>query len=143
MFCAKCGVKNVDDASFCEQCGAPLSQAPVGSAAVQPQKQKKQLWKLYILCAAVAVTCMAIFIVYNSASPDAFVSSTFFQHDRLLVLTTEEQYTYVNSKGEFPLQDTETPTFLGATPFGPNGLAIVEPVNCFMERLCQRVRPLR
>ncbi len=37
-FCSQCGVKNVDDARFCQTCGAALLAAPAGAPiAQQPQ----------------------------------------------------------------------------------------------------------
>lgn len=36
MFCPKCGNKNIDEAQFCVECGAPLPSCPQTSAAVQP-----------------------------------------------------------------------------------------------------------
>lgn len=129
MFCTKCGTENVGDASFCEQCGAPFPKASSGSAAVQPKKQKKRPWKVFALCAAAVIACMAVFVMYRTSGSDAFADSTFFQHDRLLVLTTEDQYTYINSQGEFALEDAENSVFSNATPFGSNGLAIVEPAT--------------
>lgn len=74
MFCGNCGAQNPDGATFCAQCGAPLSNqqttSPVGSTAVAANKNK------IIGMAAVGVVALVVLIVIISIFSGRGANST-------------------------------------------------------------------
>lgn len=75
MFCEKCGSKNEDNAAFCGNCGAPLSNivepafnpyVPLNNAPIVQKPPRKHVSKLTIAIVAevLAVICM-VYVLYG------------------------------------------------------------------------------
>ena len=67
MFCGKCGAKNLDDATFCRECGAPLNEGRGENAAtatrVIPAQSSQRNRKIGIIAVAVVVVVAAIVLI--------------------------------------------------------------------------------
>lgn len=87
IFCTKCGTKNEDGATFCENCGAALRAAPVAAQTPAPQtaspvlpnqsrtpvSPKKAVYAVAALCAVLVAGGAAVYFVQQ---PPAATSSS-------------------------------------------------------------------
>ncbi len=68
MFCGKCGAQNLDDATFCKECGAPLNGASTArsDAGTVRSKQASNASNRKIGIAAVAIVAIVLVIILVS-----------------------------------------------------------------------------
>lgn len=68
MFCGKCGAQNLDDATFCKECGAPLNGALTASsdAGSVRSKQASNTSNRKIGIAAVAIVAIVLVVILVS-----------------------------------------------------------------------------
>lgn len=68
MFCGKCGAQNLDNASFCMECGAPLNGAPAASPGAGTTRTNQAAGKRNRMIGIAAVAVIAIVAVIAAVS---------------------------------------------------------------------------
>ena len=111
MICGKCGAKNLDDATFCRECGAPLNEGRGENAAtatrVIPAQSSQRNRKIGIIAVAVVVVVAAIVLIAllggrsYRATVDQYIEATFSGNiDEMLELFPEEMLDYAAAASE-------------------------------------------
>lgn len=102
MFCGKCGAKNLDDATFCRECGAPLhgggGERTVTAPRVVPAQNSQRNRKIGIIAVVAVVAVVAIVLIVllggrsYRATVDQFVEATFSGDVNAMVELIPEEF---------------------------------------------------
>ncbi len=76
MFCGNCGTNNEDNATFCNGCGASLTEGGAENNNVAPEKVNNNIVKYGVIAAVAVVAVVLLVVIFGGNSPKSVVKNT-------------------------------------------------------------------